>query len=142
MIAGWCAFWPLPSGRWRPIVGLRWVRHGDPDGTAASHHPVRPYQVVVSETRHPLCTQLADMDLPRDEVYMKLEQTCPVMVLMETTTDEGTFPQCHINQTPWGGTMIGFLPGHRKQVIRSKSVLDNCRVLINYLLDPSRSTQA
>ena len=133
---GSAAFWHWDW--WRPIVGFRWVRDNDPDGFEASHHPNRPYRVTVAKSRHPLCSKLRDMDLPEDEIYMRLEQTCPAVVLMETTTDEGAFPQCYETMTPWGGTVLGFLPGHRREVIQHEAMLGNCRVLMDYLLSGAR----
>lgn len=126
------AFWEWDW--WRTMVGLRWVRPGDPDGVPASTHPVRPFQVVVSKCRHPLCKRLKPMDLPKDEIYTRLEQVCPVTVLMETDTDEGTFPQCWENVTPWGGRIIGFLPGHCKEAVQTPALVENVATLIEDLL--------
>ena len=126
------AFWQWDW--WRPLVGHRWVRPDDPDGLAKSTHPTRPYRVEVASCRHPLCALLKDMDLPEDEIYMHLAQTCPTTTLMETTTDEGTFVQCYQAATPAGGTVIGFLPGHRPHVVACEVMLANVRVLIDYCL--------
>jgi len=128
---GSAAFWPWDW--WRSIVGFRWVRGNDPDGMQPSTHPKRPYKVTISKCRHELCDSLVEMDLPEDEIYINLEQTCPVTTIMETTTDEGTFPQCHENLTPWGGKIIGFIPGHSPQVTQLPALIDNITVLINYL---------
>jgi hypothetical protein len=127
------AFWEWAW--WRTLVGLRWVRGGDPDGVPASTHPVRPYKVEVSKCRHPLCKVLKPMDLPKDEIYTRLEQVGPVTVLMETTTDEGTFPQVWENVTPWGGRVIGFLPGHGQDAVRNPALVENAAALIQYLLE-------
>lgn len=126
------AFWPWEW--WRRIVGYRWVRGDDPDGVEPSTHPTRPYRVEVSKSRHPLCQKLRGMEFPEDEIYIRLEQTCPAMALMETTTLEGTFPQCWENATPWGGRVIGFLPGHRKEVAQDPALVRNVSHLIDSLL--------
>lgn len=126
------AFWHWDW--WRTLVGLRWVRPGDPDGIEPSTHPVRPYRVDVSKCRHPLCRKLQPMDLGEDEIYTRLEQVNPVTVLMEATTVEGTFPQCWENQTPWGGRVLGFLPGHNKEVVQTASLVENAALLIENLL--------
>lgn len=126
------AFWQWDW--WRPIVGHRWVRGDDPDGFDSSHHPVRPYRVDVAKSRHPLCETLQPMDLPEDEIYTGLEQTCPTTWLMQTTIDEGTFVQCYEATTPGGGTLIGFVPGHRPHVVGSDIMVANVRILIDYLL--------
>ncbi len=126
------AFWQWDW--WRALVGFRWVRDEDPDGFKPSNHPIRPYKVRVCKARHPLCRQLQNMFLPEDEIYINLEQTCPATVLMQTTTEEGSFPQCYECATPWGGKVIGFLPGHKPEVIRDPQIVGNVRVLINYLL--------
>jgi len=127
------AFWHWDW--WRPLVGHRWVRPDDPDGVPQSEHPTRPYRVNVAKCPHPLCALLKDMALPEDEIYMRLEQTCPATTLMETTTGEGTFVQCYETVTPAGGTVIGFLPGHRPHVVTCGVMLANVRVLIDYLLE-------
>ncbi|OGV56848.1 MAG: hypothetical protein A2X45_04560 [Lentisphaerae bacterium GWF2_50_93] len=124
------AFWHWDW--WRKIVGYRWVRGNDPDGVPASTHPKRPYKVVRSKSRHPLCAKLAEMDLPEDEIYINLEQVCPSIDIMETRTDEGTFVQCYETLTPWGGRIIGFIPGHRKEVTSRKDYLDNVEKIIKY----------
>ena len=126
------AFWHWDW--WRPLVGYRWVRSNDPDGVEASTHPKRPYEVTVAKCRHPLCNKLGNMQLPEDEIYINLEQTCPATVLMETTIDEGSFPQCYEARTPWNGRIVGFVPGHRKEAVQSQAMVENCRVLIDYLL--------
>ena len=118
---------------WRSIVGYRWVRGNDPDGVVPSTHPTRPYKVTVSKSRHPLCAKLAEMDLPEDEIYIGLEQVCPAITIMETKTDEGTFVQCYESITPWGGKIIGFIPGHKPEITGSEVYLNNIKVLIDYL---------
>lgn len=127
------AFWHWAW--WRGIVGYRWVRGNDPDGVEASFHPARPYRVEVAKCRHPLCKQLQAMGLGEDEIYTRLEQTNPATVLMETTIAEGTFPQCWENATPWGGRVVGFLPGHCKEVVQNKSLVENVARLISSLLE-------
>ena len=126
------AFWQWDW--WRSIVGYRWVRGNDPDGVAPSTHPTRPYKVTISKSRHPLCAKLAEMDLPEDEIYINLEQVCPAMTIMETKTDEGTFPQSYECVTPWGGKIIGFIPGHKPAVTGSEIYISNIKALIDYLL--------
>ncbi len=129
------AFWPWDW--WRPIVGFRWVRRDDPDAFAPSTHPTRPYRVAPAKTRHPLAATLTAMDLPADEIYTDLEQTCPATVLMTTTTDEGTFPMCYQCRTPAGGTVLAYLPGHRREAVQHPDAIANCRVLIEALLSES-----
>lgn len=126
------AFWQWDW--WRKIVGFRWVRGNDPDGVVPSTHPTRPYKVTISKSRHPLSAKLAEMDLPEDEIYINLEQVCPAMTIMETKTDEGTFVQCYESITPWGGKIIGFIPGHKPAVTGSEVYLSNIKVLIDYLI--------
>jgi hypothetical protein len=126
------AFWQWDW--WRSIVGYRWVRGNDPDSVVPSTHPTRPYKVKISKSRHPLCAKLAEMDLPDDEIYINLEQVCPAMTIMETKTDEGTFPQCYESVTPWGGKIIGFIPGHKPDVTGNEIYISNIKVLIDYLL--------
>ena len=125
------AFWHWEW--WRGIVGLRWVRGNDPDGVAASTHPKRPYALTVAKSRHPLCQLVNPVEFPEDEIYINLEQTCPVHVIMETHTDEGTFPQCYECVTPWGGKIIGFIPGHAPAVTAHPAVAHNIKVIIDYL---------
>lgn len=115
-------------------MGFRWVRSEDPDGIHHSSHPKAPCKVTVAKTRHPLCGTLKDMDLPEDEIYIDLEQVCPAMTLMETSIEKGSFPQCAENETPWGGTIINFIPGHSAATVQKKEFLENIEVLISYLL--------
>ena len=131
------AFWNCDW--WRPVVGYRWVRGNDPDGFPSSTHPRRPYTLKVSKCRHPLCRELQEVELPEDELYINMEQTCPAMTLMETTTDEGTFPQCYEASTPWGGIIIGYIPGHGAQVVQLDEMVANCRNLVDYLLEVESS---
>jgi hypothetical protein len=126
------AFWH--EAWWREIVGLRWVRPGDPDAVPKSSHPRRPYEVTVSRSRHPLCKKLKPVSLPTDEIYIHLEQTCPIYSLMETTTDEGTFVQAYESTTPWGGRILAYLPGHLPEVVRAPDMVHNVRVLLDDLL--------
>lgn len=125
---------------WRAIVGLRWVRGDDPDGFPASTHPVRPYCVTPTRTRHPLASQLQPFDLTEDEIYIQLEQTCPLIPLMETRIDEGTFPQAYIAESPFGGPIAGFIPGHDPVAFESPELVGNIRTLIHYLTGNRRNS--
>ena len=129
---GSSAFWPYPW--FREICGFRWVRPGDPDGVVASFHPVEPYSVKVNKVRHPLARKLVDMDLPKDEIYTRLEQTQMMWVLMSTTLADGTYPQCTESSTPWGNRVINFLPGHSPEVTRHPLYIRNLKRLIDDLL--------
>jgi len=119
---------------WRELVGLRWVRPNDPDGFAPSTHPVRPYTVTVSKTRHPLAAQLVPFSLPKDEIYIELEQTAPVTVLLETRIDEGAFPQAYVADTIHGGRLAGFIPGHAPEAFAVDGLVANVRALVGHLL--------
>jgi type 1 glutamine amidotransferase len=123
---------------WREMVGLRWVRPNDPDGFPPSTHPVRPYSINITKTRHPLAAQLKAFELPTDEIYIHLEQTCPVSVLMETTTDEGTFPQAYLAKNQWDGTIASFIPGHKAASFDCPQLIDNIQLLIAYLLSETK----
>jgi len=124
------AFWHWDW--WRPLVGFRWVRSDDPDGVEKSTHPKRPFGVEAAKSRHPLGGQLQPVNLPEDEIYINLEQTCPALTLMTTTTDEGTFPQYYVCDTPYGGTVLGYIPGHKPEVVRNPKMVANCRTLMDY----------
>jgi len=124
---------------WRRLVGLRWVRSNDPEGVDPSTHPVRTYQVKVVECAHPLSGTLCDMDLPEDEIYIRLQQTCPVTVLMETTIEEGVFPQCCEAVSPWGGRIVSFLPGHASEAVIHPDLVYNVAKIIKYL-SPEKGT--
>jgi hypothetical protein len=121
--------WPW----WRELVGLRWVRAADPDGFAPSTHPVRPYSVTVAKTRHPLAASLVPFAVPQDEIYIQLEQTAPLTVLLETNTVEGTFPQACIGRTRHGGQVASFIPGHAPAAFAVDGLITNVRTLIRYL---------
>jgi hypothetical protein len=129
------AFWD--HAWWREIVGYRWVRPHDPDGFESSYHPKEPYSIRVSKTRHPLCKALQNIDFPKDEIYLALEQTCPTITLMETKVEQGTFPMCYETISPWGGKIVGYLPGHLPEVVQLPENVANSRVLIDYLLGKS-----
>lgn len=125
------AFWRWDW--WRAMVGLRWVRGEDPDGVAPSTHPVRPFDLTVCKCRHPLAKKLQPVCLPTDEIYIHLEQTAPVTVLLQTDTDEGTFPQCWEAATPWGGRILGYLPGHNTETFEVPAYMENIRILLSDL---------
>lgn len=126
------AFWNWDW--WRPLVGLRWVRPDDPDGAAPSTHPIRSYLARPSKTRHPLASRLQDVRVLEDELYMDLEQTGPVTVLMDARVNEGTFPIGYLAATPWGGFMAGYLPGHAPRVVSLPENIGNCRAFIEWLM--------
>lgn len=125
------AFWH--KDWWRPNVGLRWVRNNDPDGVAASWHPVRPFRVERSKTRHPLAARLEPVDLPTDEIYIELEQVSPIWTLLQVKTEEGTYPQAYLSQTQWGGAVACYLPGHNPDVVALPANMHNVRELIAHL---------
>jgi hypothetical protein len=126
------AFWQWDW--WRQIVGFRWVRPGDPDQIPASTHPVKPYDLRLCKVRHPLAEKLTACQLPEDEIYTNLEQVCPATVLLDTFIEEGVFPQCFDNMTPWGGKFVHFIPGHRPTVTSDPAVIGNIVTIAEYLL--------
>jgi Trehalose utilisation len=127
------AFWHWAW--WRKIVGFRWVRGNDPDGVDPSTHPTHHFQVDLAKSRHELVNKLSPITMPHDEIYINLEQVCPTITLLETTIPDGTFPQCYICKTPWGGKIIGFLPGHSSGATNLPELNRNIEILVQYLLD-------
>ena len=125
------AFWQW--NWWRGLVGLRWVRGEDPDGIPPSTHPRHAYKVIPSKSRHPIASRLKTMEFPDDEIFTDLEYTCPVFPLMETHIEEGIFVQVHEACTPWGGKLIGFLPGHYPVATDDPVLHANVKILIEYL---------
>ena len=125
------AFWQWDW--WRKIIGFRWVRPNDPDGVAPSTHPKKPYTLTVSKSRHPLTKLLEGIELPADEIYINMEQVCPAMTLMETTIEEGTFPQCTEALSPWNGKLVNFIPGHIPEVTSNPKLVRNVATIIEYL---------
>jgi hypothetical protein len=125
------AFWHWDW--WRSMVGFRWVRPKDPDGVEPSTHPVRPFEVKTIKGRHPLTKNLKNVQYPEDEIYINLEQTNPCWTIMETSTDEGTFPQAYACESPWGGEFLSYLPGHAKEAIQTPEHLENIKTMIDYL---------
>ena len=129
------AFWHWSW--WPALVGWRWVRPNDPYGSAASTHPIRPYRLERAKTTHPLAAQLRDIDLPSDEIYIHLEQTCPSWTLLQTTTEEGTFPMASCHHTPHGGAIASFLPGHDPSVTQHPDIHYNIARISQWLLQES-----
>ncbi|WDE95222.1 ThuA domain-containing protein [Lentisphaera profundi] len=125
------AFWEWDW--WRKIVGHRWVRRDDPDGSEQSTHPVEPYSVSLCNAIHPLAKKLQPMDFDTDEIYINLEQTAPTIDLMETYYDKKRYVQAWSCPTPWGGEIIGLLPGHAPSVTSNPQFLANLKTIINYL---------
>lgn len=132
------AFWQWDW--WRAMAGFRWVRPHDPDGFDRSTHPVVPYRLKPAKTRHPLAGRLQAIDMPVDELYTGLEQTCPTVTLMQAESREGACPQCYACRTPWNGIVLGYLPGHSPDVVRLEPNVANCRILIDDLLSRAGRT--
>jgi len=127
------AFWHWDW--WRRIVGYRWVRPNDPDGVTPSTHPRKPYKLRVCKTRHVLSGMLQEFELDTDEIYTELEQVSPGMVIMDTFIEEGVFPQCMENITPWNGKFVSFLPGHFAHAFENTALIGNISKIIHYLAD-------
>ena len=125
------AFWNWDW--WRGMVGLRWVRPEDPDGIAPSTHPVVPCTVEVAKVRHPLASELRKIELPTDEVYIDLEQVSPVTILMDTTINGHTYPQAYLAETPWGGRIAAFIPGHKPECTQNPDLIADIAALIRWL---------
>ena len=56
------------------------------------------------------------------------------VILMDTKIEEGVYPQCIENVTPWGGTFLSFLPGHSPAETSGKDLIANIESMIDYLL--------
>ena len=125
------AFWHWEW--WTKLVGHRWVRPNDPYGSEKSTHPIDEYDVTLCKTTHPLAKKLKPMKLQKDEIYIDLEQTCPTTDLMETHYDGKRYVQCWSHPTPWGGEIVGLLPGHAPAVTEDPAFIDNLKALIDYL---------
>ncbi len=126
------AFWHWQW--WRNIVGLRWVRPNDPDGIIPSSHPKIPSVIEVSKVRHPLVSKLKKIVLPKDEVFVDLEQMNPITVLMETSIYGETYPQAYECETPWKGKILSFIPGHIPQSTENPDLIWDVSEMIRYLL--------
>ena len=72
--------------------------------------------------------------MPKDEIYIELEQVSPAMVLMDTRIEQGVYPQCTETITPWGGKILSFLPGHASEVTSSEPFIANVSEMIRYLV--------
>ena len=127
---GSAAFWQWPW--WREMVGVRWVRGNDPDGIEKSTHPIAPYRVEICKVRHALATALVPMSLEEDEIYIDLEQVCPTQTLMQTSIEGVSHPQLTYNRTPWDGTVVNFMPGHRPSTFENPDYLANARAILDY----------
>ncbi len=125
------AFWQWDW--WRKIVGLRWVRPNDPDQITPSTHPIKPYTLRKCKVRHSLADKLIAQELPKDEIYTELEQVSPFIALLDTKIEEGVYPQCLENNTPWGGKFVHFIPGHAPEVTSNEAFIANIVTIINYL---------
>jgi hypothetical protein len=126
------AFWRWPW--WRRLAGYRWVREDDPDGGTPSVHPYREHTILPARSRHPLIARLSPIVLTEDEVYTRLEQTCPCVTLMETTIPEGTFPMAYECLSDWGGKVMGFIPGHKPESVDHPDLVRTVRLFMEYLL--------
>lgn len=127
------AFWQWKW--WREIVGLRWVRPGDPDKQETSTHPHAPCKVELIKSRHKLIKKLKAFELPEDEIYTELEETAPVMNLMAVHMNDSTYVQCCETITPWKGLIVSFIPGHKYECTTNPDLIYNVKVLIKYLLN-------
>lgn len=125
------AFWHWDW--WRAFCGLRWVRPNDPDGVNPSTHPLEPYELKVTKTRHPLARRLQGFALPADEIYTDLEQTGPLEILMTANVGGVTWPQLVETTSAQGGKIVSFLPGHAPEVTGNADLMQTVLTLINYL---------
>jgi type 1 glutamine amidotransferase len=137
--AGSAAFWHWEW--WRKNVGLRWVREDDPEGAAPSVHPVSDYFVVPVNSRHPLSGELEGFDLKNDEIYTKLQRSGSIEVLMQTTLErltpnEATYPMAYVFKNEWGGTVFGFLPGHKPESFENAGLIHDVKTMISFALKP------
>lgn len=118
---------------WRRMVGFRWVRKEDPDGLAPSTHPIVPARMARTKTVHPLAARLRDFDMPEDELYINLAYEGPTWVLMEASYEGRSFPMCYECRSSHGGTIVGWLPGHREPTLRHPDFLHNTAEIVRYL---------
>ena len=119
---------------WRELVGLRWVRGGDPGGGERSTHPGDPFEVVRTKNMHPLSEALVDFRAD-DELYINLEHTSPVLSLMEASWGGRSWTQCYVKRSPAGGKVGAFIPGHRQDIVASDGVISNISSMIEWLLE-------
>jgi hypothetical protein len=127
------AFWQWSW--WRNIVGFRCVKEDDPEGTDASASSICSYKIKKCKTIHPLRKKLNSIKFPSDELHTKLEQTCPAITIMEAILEEKNYPVCYETTTQWLGKVINYLPGHNAKTIKIPENIENCKTIINWLLN-------
>jgi hypothetical protein len=120
---------------WRRLVGLRWVRGNDPDGIEPSYHPVEPYPIKATQSSHPLAAKLTPFDAPKDEIYLKLEKTQPLEVLLETEFEGTRYPLAHASKSQFGNPVYGYLPGHHPEVVLHPANLANVEAIIRHAFE-------
>jgi len=130
------AFWKWDW--WRRIVGLRWVRDNDPDGMPPSTHPVVSAPIVRTKSTHPLTGRLRNFEMPEDELYIDLAYVGPIWVLMAAPHGGESHPMLYECESPGGGQIMGWLPGHREETLRHSDFLHNTVEIIHYLKGDSR----
>ena len=124
---------------WRDSVGYRWVRSGDPDSAPVSQHPICSYEVSVRDTCHKLGGSLSPLSVENDEALIALQPGAPTQTLMTTVINDIEFVQCYevVSQV---SKLVGYLPGHRREVVENPANVRNCRVLVDYLLGERRDS--
>lgn len=125
------AFWKWDW--WRTLVGFRWVRPNDPDGVEKSTHPHVEVHLRKTKARHPLSERIREFTMPEDELYIDLESVCPAQVLMEADYEGKSYPMLYECTSPWGGKLVGWLPGHRESTLKHPDFLHNCVEIVKYL---------
>ena len=126
------AFWRWDW--WRTFCGLRWVRPNDPDGGTPSSHPFGPYSLQPVKSRHPLAGKLSGFELPADEIYIDLEQTGPLEILLTTAVNGSSYPQLVETSSEFGGRIVSFLPGHSPEATANAKLVQTVLILIDYLV--------
>ncbi len=115
---GSAAFWPWTW--WRQLMRVRWVRKDDEDVSTPSWHPVIPYRIEVTDTGEARCPGLESLDLPEDELYVNLHQSGDIETWMTAEYEGVAWPQVYTHPGLSGGTVYGWIPGHKPEVIRSE----------------------
>lgn len=130
--SGSAAFWPWAW--WRQLMPLRWVRNGDPDDAPVSTHPVVPLRLTPTDFARKQLPALAEVQLPTDENYIQLAEQRPFETWLITTYDGVIYPQAYSAKTPWGGSLHGFIPGHKAESLAHPGYAEVFTILARHWL--------
>ncbi|MCH6255104.1 hypothetical protein MLD52_00990 [Puniceicoccaceae bacterium K14] len=75
---------------------------------------------------------MKNLDTPRDELYIELEQTREIKPLLEARFEGKAYVMAYEAKSDWGGRIFEYFPGHDAEVASHPITVSNVKAMLEF----------